>query len=95
VIRKRELDAPDLYRRGGRYEYSRGINWVAMIALVAGILPNLPGFLGAIGATQASPLATGIYEWAWFVGVGVAALVYFIGMSITARGAKEQTHANH
>jgi nucleobase:cation symporter-1, NCS1 family len=88
-IRKRELDVADLYRRGGVYEYHRGINWVAMLALALGIAPNLPGFLNAIGAMKASPLSIAIYDWAWFVGLGVAALVYGIGMlrSVRAVGA--------
>src|SRR5437867_2226596 len=42
-LRRRELIVEDLYRRGGAYEYTRGINWIAMLALAAGIAPNLPG----------------------------------------------------
>lgn len=87
VLRGRELDVDDLYRRGGQYEYSKGINWVAMIALVLGIAPNLPGFLGAIGVMQAGPIATTIYEWAWFVGLAIAAAVYYLGMRLSAKGA--------
>ena len=81
VIRDRSLDVDDLYRRGGTYEYHNGVNWVAMIALVLGIAPNLPGFLNAIGAMKASPMFVAIYDWAWFVGLGVAAFVYRFGMS--------------
>ena len=64
-----------------------------MGALGLGIAPNLPGFLGAIGAIKASPLATSIYDWAWFVGLGVAAAVYFIGMRISVRAVREPAHA--
>ncbi|MGH7679057.1 MAG: cytosine permease, partial [Gemmatimonadaceae bacterium] len=81
VIRERSLDVDDLYRRGGTYEYHNGVNWVAMIALVLGVAPNLPGFLNAIGAMKASPVFVAIYDWAWFVGLGVAAFVYRFGMS--------------
>jgi nucleobase:cation symporter-1, NCS1 family len=94
VLRNRELILEDLYRRGGAYEYSRGINWIAMLALAAGIAPNLPGFLGAIGAIRASPLATAVYDWAWFVGLGVAAVVYYVGMRIAAFRVKQAAHAN-
>jgi len=93
VLRRRELNVDDLYRRGGVYEYSRGINWVAMLALAAGVAPNLPGFLGAIGAIKPSPLAVSIYNWAWFVGLGVAAIVYFAGMRLSVRTAREPAHA--
>ena len=36
VRRKEILNAEDLYRRGGMYEFSRGIDWKAILALVAG-----------------------------------------------------------
>jgi len=89
VLRHRELIVEDLYRRGGAYEYRRGINWIAMLALALGIAPNLPGFLGAIGVIKASPLATSIYDWAWFVGLGVAAAVYYAGMRLSVRTLPE------
>ena len=92
-IRKRELNVDDLYRRGGAYEYSRGINWIAMLALALGIAPNLPGFLNAIGAIKASPFFVAIYDWAWFVGLGVAALVHGLGMRLSVRAIQEPAHA--
>jgi NCS1 family nucleobase:cation symporter-1 len=93
VLRRRQLNLDDLYRRGGEYEYSRGVNWVAMLALVLGIAPNLPGFLNAIGAMKASPLAIAIYDWAWFVGLAVSAVVYYGGMRVSVRTVREPAHA--
>jgi NCS1 family nucleobase:cation symporter-1 len=93
VLRRRELLVDDLYRRGGAYEYAKGVNWVAMLALVLGIAPNLPGFLGAIGVIKASPLAANIYDWAWFVGLAVAGVTYLIGMRLSVRTAPEPSHA--
>lgn len=82
ILRRRILAADALYRRGGPYEYTRGVNWIAMIALVLGILPNLPGFLSVIGAMQASPAMVGIYNWAWFVGFAVSGAAYLAGMKL-------------
>ena len=87
VLRHRELDVDDLYRRGGRYEYTGGVNPRAIIALVAGIAPNVPGFLaqafpatfGGIGA-----MWRGFYSYAWFAGFGIAAAVY-LGLMRGAR----------
>jgi NCS1 family nucleobase:cation symporter-1 len=87
-IRNKELVVDDLYRRGGRYEYSKGINWIAIVALALGIAPNLPGFLGAIGAIEAGPMSVAIYEWAWFVGFLIAGIVHYIGMVATVRATK-------
>jgi NCS1 family nucleobase:cation symporter-1 len=93
LIRERELIADDLYRRGGTYEYHRGINWVAMFALALGIAPNLPGFLNAIGTVKAAPMFVAIYDWAWFVGLGVAALVYRMGMAFYRPTPRELARA--
>ena len=93
LIRKRELNVDALYRRGGQYEYSRGFNWVAIGALALGIAPNLAGFLDAIGVITASPLNKTIYEWAWFVGFFIAALVHYAGMRLTTAPRAQTAHA--
>ncbi len=78
ILRKRELDVPDLYRPDGRY---RGTNPVAVVALVLGVLPNLPGFLKAAGVTSGPPdVFDTIYVYAWFVGLIIAGGVYWAGM---------------
>ncbi len=83
VLRGRELDVDDLYRRGGRYEYRAGFNPCALGALLAGVLPCVPGFLNA-AFPQAFPgvpaLFKGVYSYAWFVGFFVAAGVYLLLM---------------
>jgi len=79
VLRKCRLHAEDLYRRGGRYEYAGGVNPVAIVALLAGVLPNVPGFLAqAFPASFGNvlPALRGLYSYAWFLGFGVAAVVY-------------------
>ncbi len=43
VIRRRVLQVDDLYLRGGIYEYSRGFNWRAIIALALGAGTALAG----------------------------------------------------
>ena len=53
LVRDRVLVVADLYRRGGRYEYARGWNRWAVIALVVGVAPNVPGFLHAVAWVDA------------------------------------------
>jgi NCS1 family nucleobase:cation symporter-1 len=79
LVRKTELDTADLYRADGRY---RRWNPPALVAFAAGVLPNLPGFLAtaAPGTFSAGPLWMGIYTWAWFVGLGIALVVYALLM---------------
>jgi len=85
VLRKRELDVPDLYRESGRYGR---FNPIAVVALVVGVVPNIVGFLHAtrILTPPARPdIWDEIYPYAWFVGFAVAFGVYLAGM-ITLRG---------
>jgi NCS1 family nucleobase:cation symporter-1 len=78
ILRKTELVVDDLYKRGGRYEYSNGINWSAFIAFAVGAAPCLPGFAAAATDMESTiPLADHIYTWAWFVSSGISAVVYY------------------
>ncbi len=98
VLRKRELDVPDLYRGNGRY---RGTNWIAVAALAIGVAPNLIGFLHAtkivslpawevvrraLGVPVSSGLWDGLYPYAWFVGFAVAFGAYLAGMRLLRSG---------
>lgn len=81
LVRDRVLVVADLYRRGGRYEYTRGWNRWAVIALVVGVAPNVPGFLHAVAWVDAVPVIFDqLYAYTWFIGFGLAALVYRLGM---------------
>jgi NCS1 family nucleobase:cation symporter-1 len=81
ILRKTKLEVDDLYRRGGVYEYSGGINWLAIVALAIGVLLNLPGFLAeAIPSMKESVpgfLRT-IYTYAWFVGFFVSGGLHIV-----------------
>lgn len=84
LLRRTELQVDELYREGGEYSYRGGWNWVAVLAFVLGVLPNLPGFLNA-AFPQSFPgvgeLFKQIYTYAWFVGLGIASVVYRVGMA--------------
>lgn len=83
VHRRRELVVDELYRRGGRYEYTNGINWRAMIAFALGVIPCLPGFISAAAGWAPGTVPAvfeHIYTWAWFVSSGIAAAAYHLLM---------------
>ena len=82
LIRRRVLRPDALFLRGKQYDYTGGVNLVAVVALILGIIPNLPGFLGALGAIDAPGWATGVYQWAWFVGFLISGLLHLIGMRL-------------
>jgi nucleobase:cation symporter-1, NCS1 family len=73
VIRGRSLNLSELYVRGGAYEYRGGFNPRALVALTAGVAVALVGLF--------VPQLHWLYQYAWFVGFAVAALVYLMLMS--------------
>ncbi len=82
VIRRCYLNVKDLYRRGGEYEYKRGFNPWALVALAIGIVPNIPGFVAALSKDPTSPVFTTIYEWAWFFAFFAAGGSYVLLMKL-------------
>ena len=72
VLRRRALNVDDLYRRGGEYEYQSGVNPKAVGSLAAGVAVALLGL--------AVPPLRWLYDYAWFVGFGVAGGCYLVLM---------------
>jgi nucleobase:cation symporter-1, NCS1 family len=72
VVRHLTLRVPDLYRRNGLYEFSDGINYRAVGALIFGIAVALIGL--------AVPTLRWLYDYAWFVGFFTAGALYVILM---------------
>ena len=88
-VRRGELTVDDLYKRNGVYEYTLGFNPIAILALLLGVVPSLPGFLAALrGVSLHGPFGT-IYNWAWFVGFLLSAVIYVVAMRVQS-GSTEQ-----
>jgi nucleobase:cation symporter-1, NCS1 family len=74
LVRRTELDVPELYRPKGIYA---GVNPAAVVALVVGVLPNIPGFLKAAGVLHGDKnFFDELYVYAWFTGFALAGGVY-------------------
>ena len=73
IVRRRNLNLNDLYRRGGEYEYSKGVNPRALVSLLAGVVVALVGL--------AIPSLRWLYDFSWFVGFAVSAGCYVLLMS--------------
>ncbi|MEY4385905.1 MAG: hypothetical protein RLY20_1188 [Verrucomicrobiota bacterium] len=79
VCRGCQLNVAGLYKDDGEYRFANGFSWVAMIALVLGALPSLPGFLiqiKVLSATSVPALLADLYHYAWFIGFGLAFVIY-------------------
>ena len=81
IIRRQNLVVRELFLVDGRYKYSNGINWRAIVALVLAVLPVLPGFLHAAatpGGQVADPgFLDRLYTYAWFVTFGLSVGIYW------------------
>jgi nucleobase:cation symporter-1, NCS1 family len=85
VIRRTRLEVDGLYQERGPYTYTHGINWRAVAALTLAVLPNLPGFINAATKTQHfPPIFDAIYGYAWFLGLAIAAAIYWGLMTMAA-----------
>jgi nucleobase:cation symporter-1, NCS1 family len=72
ILRKCDLDVDALYHSEGKYSYTRGVNWNAIVALAAGIAVALIGLI--------VPALRWLYDYAWFVGFFVAGILYLLLM---------------
>lgn len=79
LIRKTNLSIPDLFKTDGIYAKNNGWNKAGLTAFTVGILLNLPGFLHAAGFIEhVHPIFDTIYIFAWFVGLIVAGVIYYL-----------------
>jgi nucleobase:cation symporter-1, NCS1 family len=78
LIRGRVLQVDDLYLRGGLYEYSRGFNWRALVALGLGAGTALAGL--------ELPSIRVLYDYSWFVGFAVSFVAYYAMMRFQRQG---------
>ena len=72
IVRRKQLVLGDLYRSEGTYTYAGGWNWRAVIATLIGCA------LAWIGLVV--PALRPMYDYAWFVGFGAAALAHWLLM---------------
>jgi len=84
LVRHSSLKTDDLYRRGGLYEYVRGINPRAVLALTCGIVIALVGLI--------VPPLRWLYNYAWFVGFAISGVVYYVAMQ--RRPARERADSS-
>jgi nucleobase:cation symporter-1, NCS1 family len=82
VLRRQHLSLPDLFKVQGRYTYSNGYNFRAIIALVLAIIPVVPGFIRAAttpgGVVADAGFFDHLYTYAWFVTFGLSFALYLL-----------------
>jgi NCS1 family nucleobase:cation symporter-1 len=70
------LNSDALYDAKGEYA---GFRMSTVVILIIAVLPNLPGFINAAFKTDLFPeLFNSIYSYAWFVGITIAFVLYWL-----------------
>jgi NCS1 family nucleobase:cation symporter-1 len=72
LVRKKQLELGDLYRKEGAYSYNGGWNWRPVVATLVGCT------LAWIGLVI--PTLRTLYDYAWFVGFGAAGITHLLLM---------------
>jgi NCS1 family nucleobase:cation symporter-1 len=81
LVRNKRLVLPDLYRPNGTYTYLSGWNFRAVMATLLGCSLAWGGkILEWFGI--AAPLLLKLYPYAWFIGFGSAAIIYWLLMKV-------------
>jgi NCS1 family nucleobase:cation symporter-1 len=84
ILRRRRLDVVELYKSEGRYAYSGGWNWRAIVAVLVGVIPILPGFFTAAttpnfsGVFENPTFVEGLYNYGLFFTFFVAGAAYLL-----------------
>ena len=74
IVKKQELDVKALYQSQGVYG---GYNLNGIIAW------GIPVILAIIGVSQESGLLRGLYDYGWFTGFLIGAVIYYVACKIT------------
>ncbi len=72
LIRNKELQIAELYKKTGAYSYVNGFNIPAIIALIVGVIVAIAG--------KTVPILSPIYEVSWFSGFLVSFILYYLLM---------------
>jgi NCS1 family nucleobase:cation symporter-1 len=87
VLRRQRLDLVALFDPKGRYSYTSGFNWRALVALALAVAPVVPGFIRAAttpnfnGQLENPSLFDTLYTYAWFVTFILGFIIYYFLMN--------------
>ncbi|HMC20972.1 MAG TPA: cytosine permease, partial [Thermoanaerobaculia bacterium] len=74
IVRRKQLALADLYLAHGAYTYNGGWNWRAVVATLLGCAAAWIGLV--------VPSLRPLYDYAWFVGFGTAAITHGLLMKV-------------
>ncbi|KAF9238340.1 permease for cytosine/purines, uracil, thiamine, allantoin-domain-containing protein [Melanogaster broomeanus] len=77
LVHKGKVDVPAMYDPNGRYRYTGGFNWRAVLAMLVTVVPTLPGLVNSINPAINVGYATRLFDIAWMYGFVVSCILYY------------------
>ncbi|KAF8552869.1 NCS1 nucleoside transporter family [Imleria badia] len=78
LVHRGKVDVPAMYDPNGRYRYSGGFNWRAVLAMLVTVVPTFPGLINSINPSINVGYASHLFDVAWLYGFVVSCMVYYI-----------------
>ncbi|KAI0806114.1 cytosine-purine permease [Irpex lacteus] len=78
LVHKCRVDVPSMYKPHGRYRYTAGFNWRAVLAVVVSVGPTLPGLIHSINPKIFVGNDSHLFDIAWIYGFTVSSVVYYL-----------------
>ncbi|KIP10434.1 hypothetical protein PHLGIDRAFT_65581 [Phlebiopsis gigantea 11061_1 CR5-6] len=82
LIHRGRVDVPAMYDPHGRYRYSYGFNWRAVLAILCSVPPTFPGLISAINPAIAVGRVAHLFDIAWIFGFTTASVVYYVASTL-------------
>ncbi|KAI0747193.1 NCS1 nucleoside transporter family [Daedaleopsis nitida] len=76
IVHRCKVDVPAMYTPHGRYRYTYGTNWRALLTMLLAIPPNIPGLIASINPAVEISGAYKVFSFAWLFGFFVSLCVY-------------------
>jgi NCS1 family nucleobase:cation symporter-1 len=86
LLRRKRYDLRSLYSRTGQYAYQAGWNVRGLTALAIGLVAALAGNI--------VPGLGGLADYAWFIGLAVGAIAYYVAMLPDASVVHAREHGS-
>ncbi|KAG6331822.1 hypothetical protein ID866_7267 [Astraeus odoratus] len=82
LVHKGKVDVPAMYNPNGRYRYTGGFNWRAVLAMVLTVGPTMPGLISSINPAVKIGNLAHLFDIAWMYGFVVSCVVYYVASTL-------------
>ncbi|KAI0703260.1 NCS1 nucleoside transporter family [Earliella scabrosa] len=86
IVHRCKVDVAAMYDPYGRYRYTYGANWRAVVTLLLVVPPNIPGLITSVNTAVNVDGASKVFKFAWLFGFFASVGVYsFLSLAFPAK----------